>query len=168
MRTTNLDESVPRGALVVDQPGETASLILRPCRPADRLAARLLSARLDRELAAGRAPERSRLHAARAEHIVSLPFRQTLAEDWERLLWPRRRKPRLLHRERVAAAARAIRLLTGELRVPLPVPARGVALASMLITDGCGPLYNPSAKAGLEESVLRAVSFLDPASPLSW
>jgi hypothetical protein len=151
-----------RGALVVDQPGGT---ILRPCRTIDRLAARLLGARLDRELAAGRAPEWS---AARAEHIVSLPFRQTLADDWDQLLRPRRRQPRLLRRERVAAAEPAIRLLTEQLRAPLPVPARGVALASVLITDGCGPLYNPSVKAGLEEPVLQAVAFLDAASPLSW
>jgi hypothetical protein len=145
--------------LVVDQP-----LVLHPCRGIDRLAARLRSTRLDRELAAGRPPEWSRLHAARAQQIVSLPFRETLASDWERLL--RRSRAPLPRRDRVAAAAAAIRLLAERLRAPLPVPARGVALANVLLTDGLGPLYNRLSTDSLDEAVSRAAALLDPAAPL--
>ncbi|MGD0554615.1 MAG: hypothetical protein ABSA93_06500 [Streptosporangiaceae bacterium] len=166
MRTTNLDETLRGGTLVVDQPGGTDSLSLRPCRAIDRFTARMLGTRLDRELAAGRAPEWSRLHAARAEHIVSLPFRQALADDWERLTQPRTRKARLPQWHRVATAERQIRLLAGRLRAPLPVPARGVALAGLLLTDGGGPLYNPLSTVALDDVVNRAAALLDPAAPL--
>lgn len=150
----------------MDQPGGTDSLILRPCRAIDRLTAQVLGARLDRELAAGRAPEWSRRHAARAERIVSLPFRQALADDWERLTQPRTRKARLPQWHRVAAAEPAIRLLADRLRAPLPVPARGVALAGLLLTDGGGPLYNPLNTVALDDAVNRAATLLDPAALL--
>jgi hypothetical protein len=148
-----------------DRPRGAVSLITRPCRRIDRLGARVFSARLDHELAAGRPPEWSRLHAARAEHLVELPFREALADSWERIL----RSPAVRVRPlgtRVAAAEPSIRLLAGRLRAPLPVPARGVALANVLLTDGTGPLYSPLSAASLDDALTEAVTLLDPAAPL--
>src|SRR5580692_11658824 len=59
---------------------------LRPSGPADRVRARVFGASLDSQLAAGVPPESSRLLAARAREIVTLPCRQALARDWEHLL----------------------------------------------------------------------------------
>lgn len=150
--------------LVVDQPRDTLSLVLRRCRAFDRLGARVLGTRLDEELAAGRPPEWSRLHAARADHLVALAFREELADGWERVLT---RRARFLRRDRVAAAEPVIGLLAERLRMPLPVPARGVALANLLLTDGTGPLYNPLSTVALDDAVAEAVAFLDPAAPLT-
>ena len=61
-------------------------LVLRPCRAADRLLARMFGASLDRQLAAGRPPETSPLLAARAQDIVWLSRRRAVARDWEHLL----------------------------------------------------------------------------------
>jgi hypothetical protein len=47
----------------------------------DRLLARLMSGRLDGDLSAGRPPEWSRLHSARADHLVPPPFRIRFADD---------------------------------------------------------------------------------------
>jgi hypothetical protein len=153
-----------RTMLVVDQPHDTLSLVSRRCRAFDRLGARVLGARLDKELAAGRPPEWSRLHAARADHLVALPFREALADGWERVLTRRARLPR---RDRVATAEPIIGLLAERLRMPLPVPARGVALAKVLLTDGTGPLYSPLSTVALDDAVAEAVAFLDPAAPLT-
>lgn len=134
---------------------------------------RLLSGRLDSALAAGCAPESSRLHAIRAGHLVSLPFRTELADNWDRVLGiatgclaASAHRRTVLRQDRVVEAQLRIRELTTLLRVPLPVPARGVASAYLLLTDGTGPLYSPVSTAVLSDEVARAVAQLDPASPL--
>jgi hypothetical protein len=148
--------------LVLDRPDGAVSLTTRRI---DRLGARALGARLDRELAAGRPPEWSRLHAARAEQLVALPFREALAGSWERVVKSVVRRP--LHRAAAVTAARApILLLAERLRAPLPVPARGVALAQRLLTDGTGPLFSPFSSATLEGALAEAIAALDPATPL--
>lgn len=144
----------------------------------DRALARLLGGSLDRRLAAGCPPEWSRPLAARAQLIVSLPWREALAADWERVVerLGRPAQPRLagtprlggtlLRREAVTVAVPDIRRLIDALRAPLPVPARGVATASVLLTDGIGPLYNPASPVSITDAVTEAVSSLDPAQPL--
>lgn len=147
-------------------------LVLRPCRLADRLLARAFGASLDRELAAGRSPEASRLLAARARDIVSPRRRQALADNWGHLLGaayrPRgRRNPAVPVRgDRITAAEPAIRELMRRLSNPGPVPARGVAMASVLLTDGTGPVYRRHAGGTLAAAVEAALAQLDPAAPL--
>jgi hypothetical protein len=158
--------------LVVDSPQGTRNFLILRSRVMDRLLARLLSWRLDGELATGRPPEWSRLHAARADHLVSPPFRTEIADNWDRLLGiatgrvaASRRGRAILRRDQVAEAAPRIRELTTLLRAPMPVPARGVASAYLLLTDGTGPLYNPVSKTVLSDAVADAVALLDPAHP---
>ena len=156
--------------LVLNSPlGSRKHVILRP-RVVDRLLARLLSGRLDGELAAGRPPEWSRLHAARADRLVSLPFRAELADNWDHVLdiatgraAGSRNARAVLRRDRVAEAAPQIRELTASLRAPQPVTARGVASARQLLTDGTGPVYSPISTTILSEAVADAVARLDPA-----
>ncbi len=136
---------------------------------ADRVLARVFGASLDRQLAAGQPAESGRRLAARARHIVSLPRRRALARDWEHVLAVARRAPAPgvpLCRDRIAAAEPRIRELVACLRVPLPVPAQGVAAATVLLTDATGPVYHRHSRATLDVALREAVAQLDPARPL--
>jgi len=66
----------------------------------------------------------------------------------------------------VLAAEPAIRELARLLRVPLPVGARGVAMARALLAEGGGPLYVSGAPAALDDSLRAAITWLDPRLPL--
>jgi hypothetical protein len=140
-----------------------------PVSTADRVLARMFGASLDRLLAAGHPAESDRLLAARAQYIVSLPKRRALARDWEHLLAVAQRAPAPgvpLCRDRIAAAEPSIRQLVACLRVPLPVPAQGVAAAAALLANGAGPLYHRPSRAGLDDLLAEAIAQLDPARPL--
>lgn len=143
----------------------------KPSGPKDRALARVFSASLDASLAVGVPPESSRLLATRARDIVSLPRRQALAHDWEHLLSVARGggKPgqtRRVHATRITAAEPTIRELTERLGAPLPVGARGVAMATVLLTDATGPVYNRASSKPLETALEAAIEQLDPAQPV--
>lgn len=133
----------------------------------------LHSSRLDAELAAGRPPEMSAAHAARARRLVAPRMRDALAADWEHLLLVSRRPTHRLSnrapicRERIHRAEPEIRELIAALRATGPIPARGVAIAARLLTDGCGPAYNPKTPDDLPAAAALAVKHLDPARPLT-
>jgi len=134
---------------------------------------RLNSARLDADLAAGVAPETSPLHAARARRLVASRMRDACAANWQHLLLISREPIRGLSgrapicRERVRRAEPEIRELITALRTTGPIPARGVAIATHLLTDGRGPIYNPGTPDDLSTIVALAVEHLDPALPLT-
>jgi hypothetical protein len=153
--------------------------VLRPRRLGDRILARLLAASLDESLAAGSAPESSRLLAARAQVIVAPRERRSVAAGWERVL-------RLAHRaqpdpatrlsasraavpvraDQVVAAEPAVREMIGRLTASAPVPARGVAMARILLTDATSPVYQRRSRVTLAAALAAATSQLDPALPL--
>ena len=145
---------------------------VRPSRLTDRLLARLFGASLDRQLAAGRAPESSARLAARARHIVALRHRRQLARTWGRLLRTAHRGPGTYHPavpvcgDRIVAAGQEVRELVRLLTAPLPVPARGIAMATSLLTDAVGPVYNPRSQDSLANALQAAIAELDPALPL--
>jgi hypothetical protein len=134
---------------------------------------RLNPARLDADLAAGRPPESSPRHAARASRLVRPRMRRTLAANWEHLIVTAQgpaggrsnRAP--ISRERVRRAESEIRELITALRAAGPIPARGVAIATRLLTDGCSPIYNAKASDDLAATVALAVEHLDPTTPLA-
>lgn len=147
-------------------------------RPGERLLARLLGASLDAALARGCPPESSRLLAARAADLVTPRSRGALAGYWERMLdrakqeqragaWTRRPTAAVpLCADQVVAAEPAIGELVSRLSAALPVPARGVAMARVLLTDATGPLYSRPARDGLPAALEAAIAQLDPARPL--
>jgi hypothetical protein len=163
--------SIEMRRIIVDSQQSARTFVIPRFRAADRLLARLLSFRLDGELAEGRPPEWSRLHAARADHLESVTFRNELADNWDHVMEVaagrtatpgRSRSP--LRRDRVADAEPRIRELVTLLRGPQPVPARGVAVAHQLLTDGTGPLYQPASKTALSEAVADAIALLNPVA----
>jgi hypothetical protein len=147
-------------------------VVMEPCRLTDRLLARALGASLDQQLAAGCLPESSRLLAARAQHIVSLPRRTSLAGNWDHLLRVARRAPSRrtrtvpLRAAAILAAEPAIHELMERLTAPLPVGARGVATASVLLTDPTSPVYSRRSPRSLAGRLHAAIIQLDPTRPL--
>jgi hypothetical protein len=160
--------------------GEPDLAVIGPRPLVDRVLARVFGASLDESLASGSAPESSRLLAARARDIVSLPRRTSMAGNWDHLLRVAHRSARAFPlprpgaiagavpvcADRIVAAEPAVRELIARLSAPLPVPARGVAMASALLTDGMGPVFNRRSRVTLAAALDAAITQLDPALPL--
>jgi hypothetical protein len=103
--------------------------------------------------------------------LVRPATRKQLARDWGRLLQAARtRRPgslvAMMCRDRIIAAEPEIRQLQDALRAPLPVPARGVAMASQLLVDGTGPVHNRRSDIDLHNALQAAIRELDPAAQL--
>ena len=159
--------------LLLQAPHQPGHLVVRSNRPWDRLVARLLASSLDPRLAQGDAPESTLLLAARAQRLVAPDTRQALADNWNGLLH-RARQPVPtfgrhvpLCRERIVGAEAEVRSLVTALVTPSPVPARGVAIASRLLCDGAGPLFNVHWSGDLAATVRRAVELLDPSAAVT-
>jgi len=132
-------------------------------RPWDRLLARVRAPSLDHQLAAGCPAGTSRALAIRAQEIASAAGRRELAQCWDHVLDQARRPqiprtPRApLCRDRIAAAAeRDARAMLTVLSGVLPITARGAAIASVLLSDGTGPLHNRHSPLDLGAEVRQA------------
>jgi hypothetical protein len=162
---------------------DRAGLALRRLRPWHRLLARCQAGRLDRELADGRSPVASATLAARAMRLTSMGFRRDLAASLQRIVVATgeppqpvsasarpiaaakspgtARPPRLpLRRARISQSARLLAELAGRLAEPGPVPVRGVAMVTRLLSDGTGPLYREAARDDLRALAERAAQTL--------
>ena len=99
-------------------------------------------------------------------------MRRCLAQNWRDLSAqaasaPTARNPRVaLCRDRIITAEADILAMVRALSRSLPVPAQGVALASQLLSDGTGPLYNRSSATDLSAALSRATELLDPTAVL--
>jgi hypothetical protein len=130
--------------------------------PWDSVLARALAPALDRQLAAGRPPRSSHTLSVRALELVSPAARQELAQRWANVLRqasrpPVPRSPRApLRRAAVAAAALDLREMISVLTSGRPIDARGAAVASSLLSDGTGPLYNHRSPVDLGTVVREA------------
>jgi hypothetical protein len=140
-------------------------------RPWDRWLTRLSAPFLDGQLAAGYPEGTSRVLAFRAQQISSPAGRRELAGRWDHVLDQARRPPvprsprAPLCRDRVAAAEHDVRAMIGVLTGPLPVTARGAAMASYLLSDGTGPLYDRHSPVSLGAAVRDAArQMTDPSA----
>jgi len=117
---------------------------LAPGRVA-RILAHLRGSALDRALAQGVDPLRSRQLSARACVLTSSCTRADVAEALERLVaaagGPHRRWWALQSHDTVLAHREELEALAGTLRSHQPVYAGGVALLNQLLTDGTGPVF---------------------------
>jgi hypothetical protein len=128
--------------LVEDQ----GDLVLLHAGIRQRAAARLRAARLDRELAAGRAPVTDPLLAIRALRLCEEAYQRDLARNLMKL--SRRR--------------RSVTALAGMLSGS--APAGAVALANCLLADGSGPLYHPGRERDLDAVITRVLMAVDDSS----
>jgi len=163
---------VTAATLVLRRP-DGGGLVARANRSWLRLGARLLCTPLDRRLASGVPPESAALLAARAGLLVAPGLRQALVRHWGGLLAqargpaPARRPAVPLCRERVVAAQDEARAMLRALSAASPTPARGVAMASVLLHDGAGPLYNARCPTDLGAALDEVTAHLDPLVPLA-
>jgi hypothetical protein len=152
---------------IVDNPQHPEQLIARRVRRRDRALARLFASSLDTQLAAGRAPESTRLLATRAQQLASGRMRRELARDVERVLGlvhregPSRRV--LVSRKSIVDVEPDLREMLAKLATPLPTSARGVAMVRVLLTDGTGPLFNRHSSTNLRNAIHDAIAQLDSA-----
>jgi hypothetical protein len=136
----------------------------------DGLLAEARSLTLDEQLAAGVPADTHKLRQVRARQLTSRRGRRKLAARWEELLdrstRGEARAPRAaavpLQQRQIIAVAPQIRRLTAHLRARLPVSARGVAEASLLLTDGRGPVYNRARAPQLDRLLCDALDHLEP------
>ena len=158
--------------------GEDLSrLMLRRVWPWHRMLACGRAGRLDRELAAGTSPEASAVLAARAARLTSTEFRRDLAASLRRMLAASGPPVRAVPAPRsglLAARAAAgpaphvadqpgrprLAELASRLLEPGPVPVRGVAMVTLLLADGTGPLYREASRADLGAITERAAHAL--------
>jgi hypothetical protein len=160
---------------------DRAGLALRRLRPWHQLLAACQAGRLDHELAEGASPEASAMLAVRAMRLTSMGFRHDLAESLQRIIMvstgepvPVRsapvaapkspgaaRAPRVpLRQTRISQSARLLADLASRLAAPGPVPVRGVAMVTRLLSEGTGPLYHEASRDDLGRLAERAAQAL--------
>lgn len=150
------------------------SVTTKSATPVERIVSYLRASKLDREIASGASPEATVSLALRAQALVRPSMRRALARRVEELLEEATsgRTQQFagvrisVPRDRILDAADALQTLVDHLRAAGPVPARGVALVRVLLTDGAGPLYYPDGIDDLTAIILDAVQQLEPLS--SW
>jgi hypothetical protein len=165
------DDRAGHTLVLADSLGRLAGQQAGRLRGRDRALASWHGFALDERLAAGASPDSDRLLAARARALVDPGRRQKLARDWGRLVRIASERPPAsvqvpLRRDRIVAAEPEIRRLQDALRARLPVPVRGVAMASRLLADATGPVYSRRSLADLRAVLQDAIGHLDPSTPL--
>ena len=157
---------------------EAGCPIARPARPWDRLVVRVRASRLDSDLAGGASPDATVALALRAQMLVRARTRRDVALGAQQILAtatqvpaagraqvPAAGRPRVpVCRDRVRDSSEELGDLIRRLLAGGPVAARGVALASVLLSDGSGPLYRRSSADDLRARVREAVDALDPSA----
>ena len=132
-----------------------------------RLGARVFGFSLDEHLADGEGPDANRLLGARALQLSSRRLRRSIADSWLDVLIQARQQlspfdTRIpVIRGRVLDADDQIHAVADALLAPL-TNARGIAMASALLSDGSGPLYNPGCATDLRSALSEVLRRLDP------
>lgn len=148
-------------------------LALRRIGRRHRVFARVFARSLDAQLAGGQAPEDRWLRSVRATVLSGPVFRQRLAGAWAHVL---ARAEGAERRPLAGIGARGadtrggrelIAALIDILQSPGSASARGVAMATELLTDGTGPLYRPRSIEHLSAAVAATIRSLQPSEPLA-
>lgn len=134
----------------------------------DRLVARLAAGTLDRRLAAGVAPDRSPALALRAQWLIGASARRKLAAHIRTIVADARnydnwRRPCIVaSRHAVRTAADDLDALADRLAGGLPVSARGMAQAQLLLSDPTSPLYEHGTGAAVRAAASATIVALQP------
>ncbi len=157
--------------LVTGDPSDPTRLVSQVNGAGLRLMARLCAGALDRQLAAGTAPESTRLLACRADRLAAPRMRRRVADGWLGLLQLAHGPARAcgphshLRRDRIVGAETEVRAMLSALTAPRPTSARGVAMATCLLVDGSGPLYHRQCGEDLRAALRRVTVQLDAVVP---
>lgn len=144
-------------------PGPSGLPVVKRVTVGDRLLSRLRARAIDHALAAGRGP-RNAAAALRARRLTSMRSRRKLAQALAGAIAeardpsPLSRAP--IVRPRVLEAAVELSQLAELLLRPGPVSAGGMARVQLLLTEGVGPLYNPSCRDDLAWTAALALDAL--------
>lgn len=135
-----------------------------------RFRTRLRRHSLDKALASGADPNTDVLRRERASELVGEKTRQEVAARVERLLAEADSSPRGLLSPRVPVARAAIRdsrwnleTIVERLKAPAYISSQGVAMVSLLLSDGASPLYgnDPAHSAELHRALETVVHAID-------
>jgi len=140
-----------------------------------RLRVRLRRWRLDRELAAGPAGEISPELALRGRQLSDARSTRVLASSLRRVV-ARAESPRAANigggvpvaREAVRGWREALLGLAERLEEPVAASPCGVARVQMLLTDGTGPLFNPTSERTIGEAIWWVADGLQQCPPHAW
>jgi hypothetical protein len=137
----------------------------------DHLRARWAGTELDHRLAEGAAPDSDRLLKLRAARLVTPAARARAATGLEGVVAtvdkpsnplsaavPVRRRP-------LRGARHDLMALAGDLRHMPAVHPRGVAMAGLLITDPCSPLYTATSSDEILRTIHEATHWLSAGPP---
>jgi hypothetical protein len=117
---------------------------------------------LDARLAAGEPPSSCPELARRAERLCGARVRHRLADSLDRVVdeagGPSRELTAAVpvQREEVLSAARDLRRLAAALRARPAAPVCAAATASLLLSDGSGPVFAPHPHGTLREIAFQA------------
>jgi len=131
-------------------------------------------AKLDRELAEGRAADVRADRALRARQLVDASTRRSFARSLRRLVANAERPPAPmstlapLRRAAIAPWREGLLGLADRLERPEPVNPCGVARVITLVTDGAGPAYSSRSERSMSEAVWWAADGLQPCPPHAW
>ena len=136
-----------------------------------RVQTRLRRQRLDKELASGADPNANSLRYQRARELVGEQTRQRITASFERLLGEAdsglrgfsSRMP--LARVAIQDSRVSLDTVVERLKTPAYISAQGVAMISLLLSDGAGPLYgtDPAHSEQLRRALKTAVEAIDHA-----
>jgi hypothetical protein len=129
------------GCLVLVNTGPPTGWALLPRRHRDAWLARVRHRALDARLTAGEPPESSRLLAVRTTLLVSPPSRRRIARRWDAAAAVARVRLPRLHLD----VAEEIQKVADVLRAEQPVGARGVAVATTMVSLTANAVQRPGA-----------------------
>lgn len=140
-----------------------------------RLRVRLHRGRLDRDIAAGCAPESSEDRAVRAGQLADSRLRRQLARSLRRVVGDAQDPVRArvsavvpASREAVLAWREGLLGLADRLERPGSVNPSGVARVLNLLTDPSGPLYNIDSDRSMNEALWWVADGLQRCPPHDW
>jgi hypothetical protein len=140
--------------------------VVSAVHPWDRALTRLRGFQLDHDLAAGASPDATVPLALRAQTLVGMSARRDLARSAQRILTAATQGPSASRlpvpfcRDRVRNCPEEFGELIRGLLAAGPVPAQGMAKASVLLADAGGPLYNRASPDDLRDRVRDAAEAL--------
>src|ERR1700736_4169827 len=131
----------------------------------ERLRARFRAPALDRELAGGVPAQLSPALELRAQELLQPPMRRALCDQLRRIVREAHEPARLSRRvpirsRQVVDVEGDLRLLASRLDSASPIAVRGLAKVRILLTDGCGPLYDRDSNQDLGAAVQQALAAL--------